>query len=85
MATYDNDNDDDDEDDDGKKRGGMAGWKDPFMACPSENYLPSHLRTQPQRPSSLLCNITVYDTTRFFSSRLMAVMYIVNLAKHSRK
>lgn len=83
MAAYDNDNDDDD--DDGKKKGGNGGLERSFMACPSENYLPSHLRTQPQRPSSFLCNITVYDTTRFFSSRLMAVMYIVNLAKHSRK
>lgn len=69
-----------------EKKGGNGGLERSFMACPSENYLPSHLRTQPQRPSSFLCNITtVYDTTRFFSSRLMAVMYIVNLAKHSRK
>lgn len=83
MAAYDNDNDDDDEDD--GKKGGNGGLERSFMACPSENYLPSHLRTQPQRPSYFLCNITVYDTTRFFSSRLMAVMYIVNLAKPSRK
>lgn len=60
MAAYDND-DDDYDDDDGKKRGRMAGWKDPSWHVPARTtYLPIYVLSH---SALLLFSVTLQYTT----------------------